>query len=128
MDNLAVHLKSLKKYTVYFLLICSILYLLLPQYRAYMLGLGLGVAVGFINAQYLAVKIIRLTSPDESKQHRQLNVVNIGFLTRAAMAVLAAMLAMRTDYIEVATVVLGLIVVPVIALVAGLIALRNDNS
>lgn len=128
MDNLSVHLKSIYRYTVILFIVCGILYLLLSQYRPYILGFVVGTAVGLINAQYLAMKIVQQTATDEHKQHKRVNFISIGFVTRASMAVLAALLAIRTAYFEVSTMILGLIAVPIIALVAGLIALRNNNS
>lgn len=124
MDDLSVHLKAITKYTLVFLVICGIGWLILPQYRGYTLGFGLGIAVGMINAYYLAAKIIQVAGQAELKQKKR---GHMGFLTRASIAVLVALLAIKNDNIEVFTFVLALIVVPIVALVAGYNAARKSK-
>lgn len=128
MDDLTVHLKLVTKYTTTFILICAAGSFLMPQYQPYILGFALGAAAGLVNAYYLSAKIVQMANRiDEQVDTTKLKRSSIGFLTRASIAILAVLLAINSDFIAESATILGLIVVPMIALFIGYITARNKQ-
>lgn len=120
MDDLTVHLKIVTKYTTIFILVCAVGSFFIPQYQPYILGFVLGAAAGLVNAYYLSAKIVQLAGKiDEHVDTTKLKRSSIGFLTRASIAILAVLFAINSDFIAESATVLGLIVVPMIALFIG---------
>lgn len=130
MDDLSVHLKTVAKYTLIFIFICAISALFVQPYQHYILGFALGAAAGLINAYYLSAKIVQLTQQAEAAEAHSTRPVRsqLGFLTRASVAVLAVLFALKNDYFEVSAAILGLIIVPMFALFIGYITVRKNNN
>mgnify|MGYP001187777887 FL=1 len=109
MDDFAAHLQKTQRITFFFLSFCFFAWALFPPYRAYIAGLILGTAVSLINSLYLAWKIRQLTNAVLERSKRK---INLGFVTRAAMALLAALLAWKSEHVALSTTMAGLLFVP----------------
>jgi ATP synthase protein I len=92
MDDFSAHLKTVKNVFLFFLSFCLTVWALFVEYRPYSAGLMLGSVASMINARYLAWKIHKFTEAALEKKGRK---VNLGFLTRAAIAALAGLVAVR---------------------------------
>jgi ATP synthase protein I len=118
MDDLTAHLGKVSKIAIFFLLACFVGWTLLPEYRGYLAGLLLGGAVSLINAHYLSFKIKQMSQNLVDKQNRR---INLGFLTRASLAVLAIMLASKSVHIEIVTTIIGLFLMQAATLLLGIL-------
>lgn len=120
MDDFSAHLKAVQKFTLFFLSICFFAWALLPEYRAYSMGLIVGTCVSYINAQYLAMKIQQLTKAVVEKTNRK---VNLGFITRASIALLTVVLVVKyPEKIALSTTLAGLFVVQLATLLLGIVS------
>lgn len=128
MDDLTVHLKLVTKYTTLFIVICAVGSFFIPKYQPFILGFALGAAAGLVNAYYLSAKIAQMANQiDEQVDTNKLKRSSIGFLTRASIAILAVLLAINSDFIAESATILGLIVVPMIALFIGYITAKKKQ-
>ncbi|CAH1195553.1 MULTISPECIES: ATP synthase subunit I [Paenibacillus] len=108
------------------LMICFLIAALFPDIQTIAVGLALGVGISWINASYLGRKV-RIMSEDAAGGN--LKRVNLGFLTRAALAVLGVFLAMRyPQYFNTYAVVGGLVFAQFSLLFIGIILSRNTES
>lgn len=118
MDDFTAHLKAVQKFTLFFLSFCFIAWAILPEYRAYAMGLIVGTCVSYINAQYLAMKLRQLTHAVVEKTNRK---VNLGFITRAATALLAVVIVVKyEEHIALSTTLAGLFIVQLATLLLGI--------
>ncbi|MCK8488229.1 ATP synthase subunit I [Paenibacillus sp. MBLB2552] len=92
MDELSKYSRALTAGTLGFLALCFLGGALLPEYQSIMLGIALGSAVSWINAVYLSRKVRQVLDAAVNGGSKRLNM---GFLTRAALAVLAVFAAMK---------------------------------
>lgn len=92
MDELSKLSRALTAGTLGFLTLCFLGGALLPDYQSIMLGMALGAAVSWINAYYLGRKVRHVLDAAVNGGSKRLNM---GFLTRAALAVLAVFTAME---------------------------------
>jgi ATP synthase protein I len=125
MDEFAAHLKIVQKVALFFLSVCFFAWALLPDYRAYVAGLILGTAVSLLNSKYLAWKIDQLGQAVTEKTNRK---INLGFVTRAAMALTAVVISIKNEHIEFSTTLAGLFFVQLATLLLGIIYLYNSNK
>jgi ATP synthase protein I len=119
MDDFSAHLKTVQRITFLFLSLCFMGWALFPPYRAYCAGLILGTSVSLINARYLAWKIEQLTQAIMEKSNRK---VNMGFITRASIALLAILVSYRFEQIAFSTTLAGLFFVQLATLLLGIIS------
>jgi ATP synthase protein I len=117
MNEMSVHLNRFTKLLIFFLLICLLVWLLFPDYRIYAAGLIVGSFVSYINTYYLSLKIKQLTQAVVNKSSKR---INLGFLTRASIAVLAMMWALVSDNIHVGTMLGGLLFTPLAIVMLGI--------
>lgn len=92
MDEMSKYRRALKVGSLSFLALCFIGGAILPQYQSIMLGIALGAAVSWLNAYYLSRKVQQVLDAAVTGTSKRLNM---GFLTRAALAVLAVFAAMK---------------------------------
>ncbi|MFD1179165.1 ATP synthase subunit I [Paenibacillus puldeungensis] len=106
MDELSKYSRALTAGTLGFLTLCFIGGALLPDYLSILLGMALGASVSWINSYYLGRKVRRVLDIAAEGTGKR---VNMGFLTRAALAVLAVFAAMQyPHYLNVYAVAGGL--------------------
>jgi len=116
MDELNVHLRSISRLIIFFLSICLIAWVLLPMARALIAGFALGALSGWINAYYLSRKVKDIADLAASGVTRR---IHYGFMTRAAVLLLAAFVAVRVPGINVYAMVAGYLFVQLAMLLLG---------
>jgi ATP synthase protein I len=124
MNDLSAHLKTVTRVTIFFLSLCLLVWALYPSYRPYASGVMIGIIASLINGNYLAVKIRQLSRMASTGQQRR---INLGFLTRAAIAVLAVMLSMRINDVNLFAVVTGLFAWQVAAFLTGILSIFKNK-
>ncbi|MFD2615497.1 ATP synthase subunit I [Paenibacillus gansuensis] len=118
MDELSARLKTVYRAALFFLSLCLLVWALYPPLRGMAAGLLIGTAASLVNMYYLSMKVRQAAEIAESGQKRRFN---LGFLTRAAVGVLAVMLALRLGSdVELFGVILGLLFWQLAVLLAGL--------
>ncbi|ANE46660.1 hypothetical protein SY83_10700 [Paenibacillus swuensis] len=117
MDELAGRLKTVFRVALLFLSLCLIVWIVYPPLRGYAAGLILGTAASLGNMYYLSVKVRQASEYAVAGVKKRFN---LGFLTRAAIAVLAVMLAMRVGDVELFGVILGLLFWQVAIVLSGI--------
>jgi ATP synthase protein I len=122
MNDLSGFLKTISRLSLYLFSAGLLLWAALPQYRPIIGGLLLGMIVSLINLIYLGLKVRQLGDLVVQKAKKRFN---LGFLTRAAMAVLAVMVAYRSERFDLFATVIGLFYAQVTAFIVGLIALKR---
>ena len=131
MNEFSAHLKTVQNAFFFFLSFCLAAWAIFVDYRHYSAGLMLGSSVSMINARYLAWKIHKLSdkviaSPSEQRVPGK---TNIGFLTRAALAGLAGLVAVRyPEYVSLPTTVAGYFFVQLATLVLGILSIKRLNK
>ncbi|WP_334072198.1 MULTISPECIES: ATP synthase subunit I [Paenibacillus] len=96
MDELSKYQRALTVGTLVFLMLCFLGGALLPKYQSIFLGVALGSAVSSINAVYLGRKVRQVSEAALNGGSKRLN---LGFLTRAALAILAVFAAIKNPQI-----------------------------
>ncbi|MFN0224578.1 ATP synthase subunit I [Paenibacillus sp. KR2-11] len=128
MDEFSAHLKTVQNIFLFFLSFCLVGWALLEGYRPYVAGVMLGSAVSMINARYLAWKIRKVTGSDGDEQPPA-RKANMGFMTRAAIATLAGIVAIRyPEHVSLPTTVAGYFFTQLVTLVLGIISIRKANK
>ncbi|CAG7655623.1 ATP synthase subunit I [Paenibacillus allorhizosphaerae] len=126
MDDFKAHLKTVQNVFYFFLSLCLVCWAMLVDYRPYFAGLMLGAFVSLVNAKYLAWKIHKLTDtlPETTSKRK----MNMGFLTRAALATLAAVLALKyKQHFSLHTVIAGYFFIQLATLVLGFISIKKQK-
>lgn len=107
-------------------MICFLAAAFLPRVETIALGLALGTVISWINASYLGRKVRRML---DGAAEGNLKRVNLGFLTRAALAVLAVFVAMQyPQYFNLYAVVVGLVIAQFSLLFIGILLSRKADS
>lgn len=92
-----------------------------PEYKPYFAGFLLGTAASILNAQHLAWKVNRAAEKAARQEGRR---VNLGFITRASMSLLAVVIALKFEaYFSVVTTIIGLIFFQLATLILGILSL-----
>jgi ATP synthase protein I len=126
MDDFTAHLKTVQNVFLFFLSFCLAAWALLVEYRPYTAGLMLGSVASMINAKYLAWKIHKFADAAIEKKGRK---VNLGFLTRAAIAALAGLVAVRyPQHVAFATTIAGYFFVQLATIVLGILSIRGAKK
>lgn len=126
MDDFSAHLKTVQNVFLFFLSFCLAAWAVLVEYRPYAAGLILGSAVSMINARYLAWKIQKFATAAIEKKGRK---VNLGFLTRAAMAALAGLIAIRyPQHFAFTTTIAGYFFAQLATLVVGIFSIKKSKK
>lgn len=120
MDDFSGQLKTVQRIAIFFLSFCFMGWAIAPNERELFAGLILGTLVSLINARYLAWKIEQLTQAILDKSGRK---INMGFITRAATALLAVVVAYRfQEHVALSTTIAGLFFVQLATLLLGIIS------
>ncbi|UHA75657.1 ATP synthase subunit I [Paenibacillus sp. 481] len=95
MDEFTSPVRKVIRIGLYAIAACVLFGVVAAQYRTIANGLALGIVVSLINTFLLAKKIHIISHMVETGQHRR---VNLGFITRASVAILAMLLAYNNAY------------------------------
>ncbi|MCZ1264135.1 MULTISPECIES: ATP synthase subunit I [Paenibacillus] len=126
MSELTRYRRWMTVFIMYFLMICFLAAAFLPRVETIALGLALGTVISWINASYLGRKVRRML---DGAAEGNLKRVNLGFLTRAALAVLAVFVAMQyPQYFNLYAVVVGLVIAQFSLLFIGILLSRKADS
>jgi ATP synthase protein I len=126
MDDFSAHLKTVQNVFLFFLSFCLAAWALLVDYRVYVAGLMLGSIASMINAKYLAWKIHKFTNAVIEQKGRK---VNLGFLTRAAIAALAGLVAFRyPQHVALTTTIVGYFFAQLATLVLGILSIKRAKK
>ncbi|MCD1260899.1 ATP synthase subunit I [Paenibacillus athensensis] len=126
MDDFSAHLKTVQNVFLFFLSFCLVAWALLVDYRPYSAGLMLGSIVSMINARFLAWKVTRFADAVIEKTPRK---GSLGFLTRAAIAALAAIVAVRyPQHIALSTTIAGYFFAQLATIVLGILSIRKSKK
>lgn len=123
MDDLNSYVKHVTRFTLVFMSICLLVWALFPSIRIYAAGLILGTAVSLLNTRYLSVKIMQMS---ELVIQRERKRFNLGFLTRAAIALLTVMLALKWDQVDLVSTIAGLIFTQLATILVGIFLLSKN--
>lgn len=124
MNDLAGFLKTISKVSAYLLCAGLVLWLIWKPYRPEIAGVLLGMLVSWINVAYLGLKTQQL---GELAAQRTKKRFNLGFFTRASLAVLAIMFAYKSEQVGLGATIIGLFYAQATAFVLGLIALLRKS-
>lgn len=109
---------------LYVLMICFLTAAFVPTLEAVALGLALGAVISLINALYLGYKVKKVA---DGAAEGNLKRVNLGFLTRAALAMLGVFISMRfPQYFNTYAVAGGLVIAQFSLLIIGIIKSRRE--
>jgi ATP synthase protein I len=131
MNEFSAHLKTVQNVFFFFLSFCLVVWAIFTDYRPYSAGLILGSAVSMINARYLAWKIRKLSdrviaAPPEQGVPR---TTGIGFLTRAAIAALAGLIAFRyPQHVALPTTIVGYFFAQLATIVLGILSTKRSTK
>jgi ATP synthase protein I len=125
MDEFPQTLKTVQSITMFFLSFCLVGWAVLVDYRPYFAGLLIGTCASLINSRHLGWKITKLTKVALDNSGRK---VNMGFLTRAAIAALAVVVSIRYEQFAFSTALAGLFFTQLATLVLGIISARKTNK
>lgn len=112
---------------VIFLLMSLLLfgYALLPDYRAYTLGMTLGLAAGLINVRYLSTKVSQVTEIATQSNKKR---VSLGIVTRLCIGLLVVMFAVKFEQVSLVFTIIGLFIAQLLILVVALVlSLKNKH-
>lgn len=122
MDDINGLLRSVVRITSFFLSFCLLLWAFVPEARAISAGLALGAAASLANAMFLSSKVKRIAEQALGGGRR----TGIGFWTRAAIAILAVLAAIKAPGINLYAVIAGLFFAQLAILVLGFVSSRKD--
>lgn len=105
MNDLAGFLKTISRSSMVLFAVGVVLWGALPSYRPQIAGFLLGMAVSYVNVLYLGMKTRQLSDLIVQGERKRFN---LGFLTRASLAVLAVMFAYKSEHVELVTTIIGL--------------------
>ncbi|WP_192043401.1 ATP synthase subunit I [Paenibacillus lycopersici] len=116
MDELSSHLRTVTRITFLFLSLCFVGWALFPAAKPHFGGLILGTAASLANAFHLSWKVQRAGSYAAAQVKRR---VNLGFLTRACIALLAYVVATKYFSFSLYGTVAGLFTAQLATLLLG---------
>ncbi|MFC4812672.1 ATP synthase subunit I [Paenibacillus sp. GCM10023250] len=119
MDDLSGHLRTVMRITFFFLSLCFIGWAVFPDHKPIFGGLILGAAASLVNAFHLSWKVRRVGASAAAGIKRR---GNLGFLTRACIALLAAVMATEYFSFNLYATVAGLFVAQLATLLLGFAA------
>lgn len=116
MDELSGHLRTVMRLTFFFLSLCFIGWALFPEQKPFFGGLVIGAAASLANAFHLSWKVRRIGANAADRGTKR---INLGFLTRACIGLLAAVVATEYFSFSVVGTILGLFVAQLATLILG---------
>lgn len=124
MDELVVHTKSLLRVSAFFLSSCLIAWIILPDYRTVINGILLGSSVSVLNAIHLSIKVKKLSQMALSGVKKR---VNLGFISRLALSVLAVLIAYEFEQFNVISTVASLVFAQFVIFGVGVVRTLKDK-
>ncbi|GAB6991291.1 ATP synthase subunit I [Paenibacillus pini] len=124
MSELSKYQKVLVIVTLCFLALCLLVSVILPAHRDILFGVVLGSAVSCINAFYLGMKVKQVSASAAGESQKR---ASLGFLSRAALSLLAVMIAYKNPaYLNMVAVAGSLLVAPVLLIIIGIRLSRKE--
>ena len=124
MDDISVVMRKISRVTFFFLFLGCLGWAIKPEWEIYFGGFLIGAVGSILFTWQLAWKVIRIADLVVGGRRGR----GFGFLSRAAIALLAAVISVRTLGYDPAATVAGLIVTPMATLVLGLSSIRRRNG
>jgi ATP synthase protein I len=119
-------IKTLYRAELLCITVCLLIWSIAPSYRTYAIGFLVGSIVSTINAWTLMMKIKSVSLQGESGGPKRLNA---GFISRACMAILAMMVAVKSpEQVSVVFTIIGLFYVQVVTLLMGILFIFKRKS
>ena len=126
MNDLSAHMRTVFRLACVFYAICLLLWAFVPSYQAQAAGLLLGSVVSLVNAQLLMAKINQISKMAAEHTGKR---VNIGFVSRAAMSLIAVMISLKFPQFDLICTIIGLFFVQMATLLMGIFSyLKNSKS
>jgi len=124
MDDLSTLLRRISRIIFFLLFLGCLGWAIKPEWEAYFGGFLIGAIGSVLFTWQLAWKVIRLADLAVGGRRGR----GFGFLSRAAIALLAAVISVRTLGYDPAATVAGLITAPMATLVLGLSSIRKRKD
>jgi len=124
MDDMNGLLRNVVRFTSFFLSLCLLAWAFVPESRPFAMGLAVGAVTSLASSIYLGWKVKRIAEFAAGTGRK----TGIGFWTRAALALLVVMLAMRAPEINLYAVMSGFLFAPLASLVLVIIMSRKNQS
>ncbi|WP_158289670.1 ATP synthase subunit I [Paenibacillus flagellatus] len=124
MNDLSGFLKTISKFSLYLFAAGLLLWAVLTEYRPFVAGLLLGMAISLTNFVYLGLKTRQLGELVAQGVKKRFN---LGFFTRASLAVLAVMVAYKSERFDLAATIIGLFYAQTTAFVLGLFFVKKKD-
>lgn len=124
MDDLNGLLRNLVRLVSFFVCLCLLAWAVFPEVRPVAAGLAVGAATSLINAFLLSNKVRKIADYALGRGRR----TSVGFLTRAVVAVLVVMWAVRMKDISLPAIAAGFFFSPLASLVLGYLSIRNHRN
>jgi ATP synthase protein I len=125
MDDFSAHVRAVFRTSLFFLSISFLGVAFLPEYRSYFFGFIVGLVISIVNSQYLSWKIRQLTEAVVHKTNRR---INMGFITRASLSLLAILISLKYEHIEFSTTLAGLFFVQLATLLLGIFSIGSNRK
>lgn len=125
MDDLSLQVRKVTRISLFFLSICFLAWALLPKYEAVLAGIVIGCCAGIINQLHLGWKVSRIA--DAAAQGRK-SRAPLGFFTRAAIAVLAVVIATQYFHFSLIATIIGLFIPQLATLILGILSVCSSKS
>ncbi|RKP47314.1 ATP synthase subunit I [Cohnella endophytica] len=120
--DLPAMLRRLTRITFFFLSIGCIGFAVWPDYKPYFGGFMIGVIGGLIGSFHLAWKVSRIGDLAAAGRKSR---SGLGFLSRAAIGVLAALVSVEGLHFNLAATAAGILALPLVTLLLGLLSSRR---
>lgn len=124
--SVTAYLKTVTRLSLFFLSATCLAWAVYPKYGDVFGGLIVGVIAGLINLSHLAWRVRRIA--DQAARTREPKRSTIGFLFRACIALLAALVATKQFHFSLAAVIAGIVGVPLTTLAAGALLYRKNTD
>ncbi|WP_317966258.1 ATP synthase subunit I [Paenibacillus sp. CCS19] len=108
--------------TFFFLSVCFICWAVFPAQQAWWGGLVVGTVAGLVNALHLGWKVSQIGANAAARSNRR---STLGYVTRACIGLLAAVIATRTFDFRIEAVAAGLFVAQLVTLLLGFWTMRK---
>jgi ATP synthase protein I len=126
MDDLSVLMRRNTRLTLFFLSLGCLGWALLPDWKPVFGGFLMGVAGGFLVSLHLAWKLSAVAAL--AANGRRSRLPGFGFVSRAAIGVLAALISVRYLSFNLAATAVGLLTGPLATLLLGISAIHRQGG
>ncbi|WEK53973.1 MAG: ATP synthase subunit I [Candidatus Cohnella colombiensis] len=124
-EDVPTLLRRMTRMTFFFLSLCCVGLAVWPDYKPYFGGFIIGAIGSLLGSYHLAWKTTRigLLAADGRKSRS-----GFGYLARAAIGLLAAIISVRQLDFELTTTIAGLLALPLVTLLLGLFTIRRPQD